>query len=129
MSASAIRLSRIGISGGLLHLGILAYTVYLVLSRGAPDWPMYWLMFLALDFPVSLGVLPVTWIAPPAPGGPLSDLTNFWWPLLYHGVVGTGWWYIVGLAIERRVWRRQAEPEAHDGNRTVEAGDNGDARP
>jgi hypothetical protein len=81
--------------------------VRLILSRAAPDWPMYWTLFLALDFPLSLAVLPVTWLVPPAGKGPLSDVTNFWWPLAFHGTVGTAWWYIVGLAIERRVWRRQ----------------------
>ena len=72
--------------------------------------------FLALDFPVSLGVFPVTWLVPPAGGGALRDLTNFWWPLLYHGLVGTGWWYIVGWAIERKVRRRASA--AGDGEET-----------
>jgi hypothetical protein len=98
-----LRLSYFGLAGGLLHLLILGYTIHLVLSRSAPDWPMYWMLFLALDFPVSLGVLPVAWLVPPSGGGPLSDFSNFWWPLAYHGIVGTAWWYIVGLAIERRV--------------------------
>jgi hypothetical protein len=105
-----LRPSRFGLAGVLLHLLILGYTVYLVLSRGAPDWPVYWMLFLALDFPVSLGVMPVTWLVPPSGGGPLSDFTNFWWPLAFHGIVGTAWWYVVGLAIERKVWRREPEP-------------------
>jgi len=110
MSASVNRLSRIGIICALLHLGILAYTVHLVLARAAPDWPMYWVLFLALDFPLSLAVLPVNWLVPPSGGGPLADISNFWWPLAFHGSVGTAWWYIVGLAIERRVWRRDRPP-------------------
>ena len=69
------RLSYFGLAGGLLHLLILGYTVHLVLGRSAMDWPMYWMLFLALDFPVSLGVLPVNWLAPPAARGPLSDLS------------------------------------------------------
>jgi hypothetical protein len=105
-----LRLSYFGLAGGLLHLGILGYTVHLVLARDSPDWPMYWMLFLALDFPVSVGVLPVNWLAPPAGGGPLSDLTNFWWPLAFHGIVGTAWWFIVGLAIERRLRRREPLP-------------------
>jgi hypothetical protein len=107
-----LRLSYVGLAGGLLHLLILGYTVHLVLARDTPDWTMYWMLFLALDFPVSLGVLPVNWLAPPSGGGPLSDLTNFWWPLAYHGIVGTAWWYIVGLAIERRLRRRPPDTAA-----------------
>jgi hypothetical protein len=113
MSAPAKTLSRSGILGALLHLGILAYTVYLVLARAAPDWPMYWVLFLALDFPLSLAVLPVNWLVPPSGAGPLADVTNFWWPLAFHGTVGTAWWYVVGAAIGKRVWRREPRP-AHE---------------
>jgi hypothetical protein len=112
-----LRYSRFGIAGAMLHLAILGYTVTLILGKGEPSWPNYWMIFLALDFPVSLGVMPVNWLVPPSGGGPLRDLTNFWWPLLYHGLVGTGWWYIVGWAIERKVWRRE------------EGGDHGQERP
>jgi hypothetical protein len=101
-----MRYSSFGVVGALAHLAILGYTAALILGAAAPHWPRYWFIFLALDFPVSLGVIPVTWLVPPAGGGPLRDPTNFWWPLLYHGIVGTGWWYIVGWAIERKIWRR-----------------------
>lgn len=101
-----LRYSSIGLAAALLHLVILGYTVALILGASGQDWTRYWVIFLALDFPVSLGVFPVAWLVPPAGGGALRDLTNFWWPLLYHGLVGTGWWYIVGWAIERKV-RRQ----------------------
>jgi hypothetical protein len=95
--------SRAGLAGALLHLAILGYVVTLILSGRDADWPMYWLIFLAFDFPVSLGVMPVTWLVPAASGGPLSDVANFWWPLAYHGIVGTAWWYIVGWAIARKI--------------------------
>ena len=103
--------SRFGLAAALLHLIVLGYAVELMLGQADTGWTAYWMIFLALDFPVSLGVIPVNWIAPPAPGGPLHDLTNFWWPLAYHGVIGTGWWYIVGWAIEQRVWRRSSGPD------------------
>src|SRR5262245_38412359 len=90
------RLSRAGLAGALLHLLILGVTVAAILSGREPNWPGYWIAFLALDFPVSLGVMPVTWLVPASGGGPLRDVSNFWWPLAYHGVVGTAWWYIVG---------------------------------
>jgi len=53
-------------------------------------------------------VVPLVWLFPAAPGGPLHDVPNFWWPLAYHGTVGTWWWYIVGAYIGRRLilWRR-----------------------
>jgi len=99
------RLSRAGIAAALLHLVLLAFTVALILGSSG-DWTQHWFIFLALDFPVSLGVIPVAWLVPQAPEGPLSDLSNFWWPLAYHGLVGSGWWYIVGWAIARKLARR-----------------------
>lgn len=95
--------SRAGLAGALTHLAILGVVVALIVGGRDPGWPKYWLMFLALDFPVSLGVMPVIWLVPAAGGGPLLDVSNFWWPLAYHGLVGTLWWYIVGWAIGRRV--------------------------
>ena len=106
------KLSVGGVAGALLHLAIVAYAVTLILSAaqavasgtGAPvDWTRYWTLFLALDFPVSLGVMPVVWLAPPASGGPVADYPNFWWPLAYHACIGTAWWYIVGRAIGARL--------------------------
>ncbi|HZP87493.1 MAG TPA: hypothetical protein VFB54_11795 [Burkholderiales bacterium] len=97
------RLSRVGVLAGLVHLVLLGLTVALILGSTHARWPQYWYLFLALDFPVSLGVAPVSWLVPPAPHGPLADFPNFWWPLAYHGVIGTAWWYIVGWAIARRV--------------------------
>ena len=105
------RLSLAGLAAAALHLLILAYTVWLILAGNSPNWPGYWMIFLALDFPVSLGVMPVTWLVPASGAGPLRDLTNFWWPLGYHAVIGTAWWYIVGWAIERRLRRRGDPPD------------------
>ena len=96
-------LSRAGIGAALLHLALLALTVTLILGTREGDWRAWWTLFLALDFPVSLGVFPVTWLVPASQRGPLHDLSNFWWPLAYHGVVGTWWWYVVGWAAARRI--------------------------
>jgi hypothetical protein len=100
-----LRFSIAGAIMAALHIAILVYTLAQILAAGVADWTVYWRMFLALDFPVSLAVVPLTWIFPPSPGGPLSDFANFWWPLAVHGVLGTLWWYIVGLAIGERLTR------------------------
>jgi hypothetical protein len=97
------KLSAAGLGASLLHLAILALIVALILTAGQGDWRAWWTLMLALDFPVSLGVLPVTWLVPAAGGGALHDLSNFWWPLAYHGVVGTWWWYVVGWAAARKL--------------------------
>jgi hypothetical protein len=96
-----------GAIAAVLHLGVLGVTIAWIFAAGDADWRGYWMLFLALDFPVSLGVFPVSWLVPAAPAGPLADLSNFWWPLAYHGVVGTWWWYVVGWAIERKLGERR----------------------
>ena len=105
------RISIAGLLAALLHILILALTVRLILGSNDPNWMQHWYLFLALDFPVSLGVAPLSWLVPGAPEGPLADFPNFWWPLAYHGVVGTAWWYIVGWAIGRRL-RRHLQRES-----------------
>lgn len=107
--ADRFRPSLPGVVGATLHILLLANTVRLILGSAGADWTRHWVWFLALDFPVSLGVMPVTWLVPPAAGGPLADVSNFWWPLLYHGLVGTAWWYIVAGAVVRRFRRTEAE--------------------
>ena len=102
------RSSRAGVAAALLHLVLLAITALRIL-RSSGEWTHHWFIFLALDFPGSLGVIPVAWLVPQSPAGPLSDFSNFWWPLAYHGTVGSGWWYIVGWAIARKLGRRSPD--------------------
>jgi hypothetical protein len=104
---SASRVSIAGAAAALAHLIVLAYTVTQTLGAHDAQWQSYWIKFLALDFPLSLGVVPVAWISPASPAGPLHDVANFWWPLVYHGTIGTVWWYVVGAYIGARVarWR------------------------
>lgn len=103
-------LSIFGVIGAVLHLVILAHTLWLILGTSDPKWTGYWMIFLALDFPLSLGSMPVTWLVPPSPAGPLSDISNFWWPAIYNGVVGTVWWYIVGSFIQKKFAKLGTDP-------------------
>jgi len=112
------RRSRAGLAAALAHLLILGATVALILGTASGDWRSHWVLFLALDFPVSLGVMPVAWLAPADASGPLHDFSNFWWPLAYHVVVGTWWWYVVGWAAARKVaaaWQRRRGPRTGGG--------------
>jgi hypothetical protein len=38
----------------LAHLGLVLLAIAAILSGGEPDWPMAWIVFLFLDFPISL---------------------------------------------------------------------------
>jgi hypothetical protein len=98
-STAVLKFSYGGVVMAMLHVAILAATVVQILAIPDASWTSYWLIFLALDFPLSLGVVPLAWMFPAASDGPLGDFPNFWWPLAYHGLLGTLWWYIVGSAI------------------------------
>lgn len=113
-SPSAGRVSIAGVTAAGAHLIVLAYTVFQTLGAHNAQWQSYWIKFLALDFPLSLGVVPVSWISPASPAGPLHDLANFWWPLAYHGTIGTVWWYVVGAYIAARLvrWRARAQRDS-----------------
>ncbi|HTS55803.1 MAG TPA: hypothetical protein VMH26_21245 [Burkholderiales bacterium] len=113
-----LKFSIAGLIMAGIHIAILAYTLARILTAGAADWTVYWRMFLALDFPVSLAVVPLTWIAPPSAAGPLSDFANFWWPLVVHGLLGTLWWYIVGMSIGERLARFRASASKRDDSQT-----------
>ena len=114
MKRSGLHISIAGICAAAAHSALLAYTVMQTLSTPDAHWPVYWIKFLALDFPLSIGVVPLAWMFPAAAGGPLHDLANFWWPLAYHGTIGTFWWYVVGAYIAARIARRR--DGAHSGN-------------
>ena len=110
-----LKFSIAGLIMAATHIAILAYTLAQIMAASASDWIVYWRIFLALDFPVSLAVVPLTWIFPPAPAGPFSDFANFWWPLTVHGLLGTLWWYIVGMSIGERLARLRARTLERDG--------------
>lgn len=108
-----LRFSVGGVAMALVHATLLALALMLTLAHQHARWAAYWTPFLALDFPLSLGVLPLAWMFPTSSAGPLSDFPNFWWPLAFHGLVGTWWWYIIGASMQARFvrWR------AHRGDR------------
>jgi hypothetical protein len=106
--------TTIGIAAAIAHLLLLSATVAQILSAHAGEWQQYWIKFLALDFPLSLGVMPVAWLLPPAAGGPLHDFANFWWPLAYHAFIGTFWWYVLGNFMLRKVRTKQRAGERND---------------
>ena len=65
---------------------------------------MYWLIFLAIDFPVSLFyilagyLINLCGLGSKAVGflpGRLGDVNNFLLPALFFGLFGTGWWFLL----------------------------------
>jgi hypothetical protein len=98
--------TRAGLLAAALHLVLLAFTVLEILNAGEAPWTGYWIKFLALDFPVSIGVIPLAWLFPASERGPLHDFPNFWWPLAYHSSIGTLWWYVAGRLVAVKILSR-----------------------
>jgi len=94
--------SVVGLVLAALHGALVVYMVKLIVSGIEPDcWPMYWMIFITIDFPFSLLAMVIgsllEWISPDkllwfSPDtSPLNDVVNFWIPLFVFGVLGTLW--------------------------------------
>ena len=91
----------------LLHVALWIYTVHLILSGKEPDWPMYWMLFLGIDFPVSFIYILLAYLLNPINlshffsflPAPLSDFDNFILPAIFFGFVGTWWWFTLPQVI------------------------------
>ena len=91
----------VGLVLATMHGALAVYVVKLIVSGIEPDWPMYWMIFIPIDFPFSLLALIMgsllSWISPDkllwfSPNtSPLNDVVNFWIPLFVFGVLGTLW--------------------------------------
>ena len=89
----------VGFTLGSWHLYQVGHIVKLILSGVEPDWPMYWLIFLFSDFPISLLWLPLSALISMFPsdiaffGSPyFDDPVNFITPFIFFSIVGTTWW-------------------------------------
>ena len=106
------RQKRLALSLSAAHLSLVVLVIATIFGGDEPDWPMAWVVFLFVDFPVSLAwyalnslnaVVPshVNLVSPS--DSPFNDVWNFLVPLGFVGIVGTGWWYFVGSRLQR--WR------------------------
>ena len=106
------RKNRLAVILAAVHLGLVLFVAVAILAGDEPDWPMAWVLFLVVDFPVSLiwfalnslnAVVPSHLHLVSPSHSPLNDVWNFLVPLGFTGLVGTAWWFFLGLRIQR--WR------------------------
>ena len=98
---------KIGLILAVFHLSLLGYIVRLILSGTEPDWPMYWLIFMGIDFPVSLLFIAVGIFLPSKMSlsfnnmipYPVSDVSNFILPVLIFGILGTAQWFALPIIL------------------------------
>jgi hypothetical protein len=85
-----------------VHLGLVAL-VAVAVANG--ENPVAWLVFVVLDFPISLIWLALNSlvVTRPAERAITSDVGKFLLPLGFLATVGTAWWYFLGRRIQS--WR------------------------
>jgi len=93
---------KIGLFLGVIHIALFIYIVFQVNFSSEPNPSLYWLVFLYIDFPISLlsyGIL--NGYASVAPYIPtfLNKLFNFLFPILLFGVMGTIWYIMLPILI------------------------------
>ena len=103
LCAAMIRLLSIGLF--LVHLGLVAYIGYWIAGSSDPVAVNAWLLFIPLDFPVSLLMIAISHLIYIADvfsavdeNGIYSlyrDIPNYWFPMAFFGIVGSAWWYSV----------------------------------
>jgi hypothetical protein len=83
-----LNLNRTGIVFAVAHFVIfIVFVLYInELSSREGQTQLYWLVWLIVDFPVSIVIIISFW------------LDSYSYDLLYftHGVLGTVWWYFIG---------------------------------
>ncbi|PIQ87556.1 MAG: hypothetical protein COV74_00345 [Candidatus Omnitrophica bacterium CG11_big_fil_rev_8_21_14_0_20_45_26] len=86
--------TKIGMVFGMLRALLFFYVVYLIKFGNEPDWPMYWLIFLYVDFPISLvyfRVFDMFSAIQPLPNV-IAQVLNVVVPFMFFGVLGTLWY-------------------------------------
>ena len=91
------------------HLALTVFVALAILNVDESDWPMAWIPFLFVDFPVSLIWVGLSAVLPTplridlvSSYSPLNDVMNYWIPVLFLSLVGTPWWFLVGRWIDKR---------------------------
>lgn len=93
--------TKIGIVLGILRALLFFYVVYLIKFGNEPDWPMYYLIFLYVDFPISLvyfGAFKMFSTIPPLPDF-ITQVLNVVVPFVFFGVLGTLWYFFLPVWI------------------------------
>ena len=114
----------LGVCFALFHVYLVSHTVLVILAGNERDWPIYWLIFIYIDFPYSLLAMAIdsiyyTLSVDVIPSylfnthEPVYSVYNFIMPLLLYGVGGTIWWFYLPrlvLKLWRKIVKRKALP-------------------
>jgi hypothetical protein len=87
----------IGILLAIIHMGMVSAISAVAASTPANEPEYIWLIFILIDFPVSVGYLALE---------ALTNLDSYlWFSFLYFGVLGTVWWFYLPRLIHKLIKR------------------------
>jgi hypothetical protein len=102
---------KLAVGLGLAHFLLVLLMAYSIAFSTDPVAVMAWLYFIAIDFPVSIGWIPISGLIDgneiiariDASGNysTLRDIDNFWLPAMWFATVGSAWWYLIGRIISK----------------------------
>ena len=111
-----LRAGRLPWVAAIAHIGLVALAIVGILGGSEPDWPLVWIGFLVLDFPVSLLYAALNSLASSVPShlhlvsgySPINDVWNFLAPTAFFGLAGSAWWFFMVRWFQRRRAARAA---------------------
>jgi len=100
--------NKIAAIAAAIHICIVvAFAAWIYIANNFDgESPMYWLLLMFIDFPVSLLLGPLSFVVSSFPDiswlpGLAGDWDNFLYPLVFFAIIGTIWWYCVGWVCGR----------------------------
>jgi hypothetical protein len=105
-----LKIPRLPWIAATAHFCLVAFAVAGILAGSEPDWPMVWIGFLVLDFPVSLIYAALNSLNSVLPShlhllagySPANDVWNLLAPAAFFGLFGSTWWFFVVRWFQRR---------------------------
>lgn len=94
MSKKSNLVNIIGLILALIHVLLFVFFVgymHLIVRDGQAQ--LLWIIFLVIDFPISLSVLVAYDLLPQ--GSELANMARYSTPYIVHGIIGPIWWYLL----------------------------------
>jgi len=106
---------RVGLILAALHLLFSVFAIATIAATGHDaQWQFGWLVFLPIDFPISLITLFGGYFCPDVHVGflpyPVSSLRHFVLPSFIHGILGPIWYFFipaVAVSLFQKLFRRK----------------------
>jgi hypothetical protein len=94
---------KVALTFAVIHIAIVivfAVIMFFAALEGSAQWQFGWMILLVVDWPISYLLFWEGWPSASLPlPYPFSKPRSYVVPALFHGVIGTLWYAMVGLAV------------------------------